>query len=59
MSLAIYLYVLGAMLYWAHPDPRNVRRLTELRDEAVEIASTDAEPEEAITLAAISVTFMT
>jgi hypothetical protein len=47
------MHILTCLLLWLHPDPRNVRRLTELERVAIEIASTDASEAEAELLAAI------
>jgi hypothetical protein len=48
-------HILTVLLLWTHPDPRSLRRLTDLETVALDIASTDATAEEAETLVAVCV----
>lgn len=49
------LHVLTCLLLWLHPSPRDVARLQELEQIAVEVATTDAADWEAELLAAICI----
>ena len=51
----MYETILAFLLLTLHPNPTNVRRLTELAQVAADIASTDATQDEARMLAAIAV----